>query len=97
MKSFDLYNGKNVISVHGFNVTEREARGWNSEMFKRLWQSGCNAAYYAVTWRGDVGWPNGLHYHEDVEKAFGTASAFASAMQTLTGQVTAFAPKPSLF
>ena len=42
-----------ALDIHGFNVTEREARGWNSEMFKRLWQSGCNAAYYAADERAD--------------------------------------------
>ncbi len=54
-------------------------------------ESGVDSRYYAVTWCGDIGWPNGQHYHEDVEKVFGTASAFASAMQTLTGQVTILA------
>ena len=87
----ELYNGKNVVFVHGFNVTEREARGWNSEMFKRLWQSGCNAAYYAVTWRGDAGWPNGMFYHDDVEKAFLTSPFLASQLSSLTGQTTILA------
>ena len=45
----------------------------------------------SVTWCGDVGWPNGVHYHEDVEKAFGTASALAMAMQPLTGDITVLA------
>ena len=71
-------NGKNVVFVHGFNVTETGARGWNAEMFKRLWQNGCNAKYYAVTWRGDLSWWvfRGLFYHEDVVNAFLTAGEF---------------------
>ncbi len=87
----DKTDRKNVVFLHGFNVNESEARGWNAEMFKRLWQSGCNSKYYAVAWCGDVGWPNGVHYHEDVEKAFGTAAALATAMQSLTGDITVLA------
>ena len=52
---------------------------------------GCDSKYYAVTWCGDASWPNGLHYHEDVEKAFGTASALATSMQPLTGDITVLA------
>ena len=72
---------KNIVFVHGFNVTEHQARGWNAEVFKRLWQNGCNSRYYAVTWRGDLSWGifRGLFYHEDVVNSFLTAPAFASA------------------
>ena len=87
----ELWNGKNVVFVHGFNVTEREARGWNSEMFKRLWQSGCNAAYYAVTWRGDAGWPNGMFYHDDVTHAFETAPYLSDFVSGLHGDTTLMA------
>ena len=72
-------NGRSVVFVHGFNVTEREARGWHAEMFKRLWQSGCSSRYYAVTWNGDEGFPNGLFYHKNVVNAFLTAPAFATS------------------
>ena len=72
-------NGKNVVFIHGYNVTEKEARGWNAEMFKRLWQRGCSSRYYAVTWNGDEGFPNGLFYHGNVVNAFLTAPEFATA------------------
>ena len=81
-------NGWNVVFVHGFNVTEREARGWHAEMFKRLWQSGCRAAYHAVVWRGDVGFPNGMHYHGDANNAFLTAPALSSYVAGLSGGTT---------
>jgi len=48
-------NGKNVIFVHGFSVDEQGARAWNSEMFKRLHQSGSNVKFYGITWNGNVG------------------------------------------
>ncbi|MGI6495418.1 MAG: hypothetical protein ACOX5G_04910 [Kiritimatiellia bacterium] len=78
-------SGKNVVFVHGFNVTEDEARGWHSEMFKRLWQSGSNARFHAVTWKGDIGWPNALHYHEDVASAFQTAPHLKNYVNGLSG------------
>jgi len=87
----DQTNGWNVVFVHGFNVTENEARGWHAEMFKRLWQSGCRAAYHAVVWRGDVGFPNGLFYHDDVGAAFDTSLALSSALSRLSSQTTILA------
>ena len=84
-------NGKNVVFVHGFNVTEREARGWNAEMFKRLWQSGCNAKYHAVTWYGDVGYPNGMYYHSDANNAFLSAADLATYVSGLSGETTLMA------
>jgi hypothetical protein len=79
-------NGTNVVFLHGFNVTPEEARAWHSEMFKRLWQSGSKARFHAVTWRGDVGWPNALHYHEDVVSAFATAPHLKNYVNGLSGE-----------
>ncbi len=84
-------NGKLVVFVHGYNVTENEARGWNAEMFKRLWQNGCNARFYAVTWNGDDGFPNGLFYHENVVNAFLTAPAFATAFSARDNETAVLA------
>jgi hypothetical protein len=42
-------------------------------MFKRFWVSGMNARYWGVTWTGDSGAVNGLHYHRDVRQALMTA------------------------
>ncbi len=86
-------NGKSVVFIHGFNVTESQARGWNSEVFKRLWQSGCNAKYYAVTWRGDLSWWKfrGLFYHEDVVNAFLTAGEFNTVFTGVASNATILA------
>ena len=70
-----------VVFVHGFNVDHDEARGWFSEAFKRLRWSGVKAKFVGVTWEGDVGWPNGLHYHEDVNNAFLSAQQLASSLE----------------
>ena len=77
-------NGKNVVFIHGFSVTEKGARGWNAELFKRLWQCGCQARFYAVTWYGNDGmlgnlFDGGDNYHGNVVHAFETASHFASS------------------
>ena len=64
---------KDVFFVHGFNVDLDGARNWNREMFKRFWVSGMNARYWGVTWTGDSGVVNGLHYHRDVRQALMTA------------------------
>ena len=69
-----------VAFVHGFNVDHDEARGWFSETFKRLRWSGNQAKFIGVTWEGDVGWPNGMHYHEDVDNAFRSAQQLASSL-----------------
>ncbi|MBO6167802.1 MAG: alpha/beta hydrolase, partial [Kiritimatiellae bacterium] len=69
---------KDVFFVHGFNVDFDGARNWNREIFKRFWVSGMNARYWGVTWSGDSGWINGLHYHRDVRQALMSAQSFAN-------------------
>ncbi len=68
----------NVFFLHGFKVSEEEAWAWGAEMFKRLWQSGSNARFWAVTWLGDGGTPTGFHYNDNVYNAFLTAPYLAS-------------------
>ena len=83
-------NGKQFVFVHGFNVSEKQARAWNSEIFKRLYQSGSRAMYTAVTWQGDE--ITGFlpleepYYHADVINAFQAASNLATAVAALPGQ-----------
>ncbi len=87
----DATDRRNVIFIHGFRVDEEKAYGWSAEMFKRLWQSGCNSKFHAVTWRGDCGLPSGLFYHENVHNAFLTAPAFAAQFSSLIGETTVLA------
>jgi len=84
-------SGKNVIFLHGFNVTPEQARAWNAEMFKRLWQSGSNARFHGVTWKGDDGLISGFHYHENVFNAFMAAPHLADYANGLSGQKTVMA------
>lgn len=84
-------NGKNVFFIHGFNVSEQEARGWNAEMFKRLYQSGMRAKFHAVSWEGDAVKSSGgnpaLNYHQNVVNAFeAAAGGFAWMINSLEGE-----------
>ncbi len=83
-------NGKMFTFVHGYSVSEEKARGWNAEMFKRLWQSGANSMFTAVTWYGDdsrISWFDDLtpNYYANVENAFASASTLAGIIATLPG------------
>ena len=73
-------NGKDVFFIHGFNVSEADARNWANQVFKRLWLSGMRARFHGIAWYGDYNWIgsafNGLHYHQDVYHALRTAHPF---------------------
>lgn len=87
-------DGTSVVFIHGFRVDAEGARAWNAEMFKRLWQSGCNSKFHAFTWRGNDGVvENGaLNYHANVVHAFETAAAFAATnAQSVSGSTTVIA------
>jgi len=90
-----LCNGKQFIFVHGYSVHEEGARAWNSEMFKRLYQSGSRAMFTAVTWYGNEGqisdWipfvgGSTLDYYANVVNAFETSSGLVAAINGLPGQ-----------
>ncbi len=83
-------NGKMFIFVHGYSVSEEGARGWNAEMFKRLWQSGANSMYTAVTWYGNDSqawwWLNETpNYYVNVVHAFESAEFFSATFNNLPG------------
>jgi hypothetical protein len=82
---------KNFIYLHGYNVNPEQARGWNAEMFKSLFQTGSRAKFYGVTWNGSETQHAGsvtLNYHLNVDNAFATAPALANALAGLQGETT---------
>ena len=81
-----LSNGKNVFFLHGFNVSAEASRGWNAEIFRRLYWSGSQARFWGMTWEGDVGLINALHYQEDVANALAVASNFDAAVSGISGE-----------
>ena len=50
-----LCSNKVFTFVHGYSVSEKSARDWNAEMFKRMYWSGSKAKFVGVTWRGNQG------------------------------------------
>ena len=84
-------SSKQVVFLHGFNVTEKEGRAAVSEVFKRFCQSGSRAMFTGVTWQGDEqGWfspiPASAFFHLDVINAFQVAASCAMAVNALPGQ-----------
>ena len=86
-----------IVFVHGFNVNPDEAVSTGVEMFKRLWQSGCNSMFTVVDWYGDEDQWNCLlsnwlfegtaspDYYGNVLHAFQTAEALATETKNLPG------------
>ncbi len=88
---------KNVVFVHGYSVSPRQARGWFADVYKRLYWSGCHAKFYGVNWYGNdsqgafsyVGLPDVTpNYQTNVVHAFQTAPLLANFVATLTNGPT---------
>ena len=81
MPDLELAEGWTVF-VHGYNVPPAAARGWNAEMFKRLYALGCRRKYVGVLWNGATG----LDYHAAVRNAFFAGRALgARASSSIKG------------
>lgn len=86
-----LTNGKYFVFIHGFNVTPDQARGWNSETFKRMHQMGSRARFVGVVWTGATGIPGIIpdfmttDYHKAAFFAFQTGDALKGALSFTTG------------
>lgn len=79
----ELTNGKYFVFVHGYNVDGLRARGWQSEVFKRLHVLGSRARFVGVTWHGATGLRVGngyLDYHKAVFNALQTGDALKGAL-----------------
>ncbi len=92
----DAHNsdGRWLIFLHGYNVSGNKARGWQSEMFKRLYWSGSRARFVGVSWFGDPDdgfGPLPADYHLAVRNALATAPAFAQAINALSGDKSVLA------
>ena len=88
-------NGENLVFLHGYNVNPQQARGVESEMFKRFYWSGSMAKFYGVTWNGAVtqgyipGIPNVTTDLQTNEvNALLTASSLAAFLGNLSGETT---------
>ncbi|MFZ1074175.1 MAG: alpha/beta fold hydrolase, partial [Verrucomicrobiia bacterium] len=84
---------KNVVFVHGYNVSPYQARGWFADIYKRLYWSGSHARFYGVNWYGNDSqgnWISGVtaNYQTNVVHAFQTAPLLANFIATLTNGPT---------
>ena len=82
-----------VVFVHGYNVSEKEAKYWGEGVYKRLWWSGLDARFTTVAWYGNDGqyWllGNGFitpDYQVNVEHAFATAATLANELNQQGGK-----------
>lgn len=82
-----LENTQAFVFVHGYNVNQQQARGWQAEFFKRLWWSGSRAQFWGVTWYGSESQVPVAHftpnYQLNVVHAFGTAPVFKQFIEEL--------------
>lgn len=82
-----LENNQAFLFVHGYNVNQKQARGWQAEVFKRLWWSGSRAQFWGVTWYGFESQVAAAHftpnYQLNVIHAFGTAPIFKQFIDEL--------------
>lgn len=79
----------NMYFVHGYNVSEREARTWGQAFFKRMWWSGMNAKFHVVAWFGNetqIGEKASPNYHVNVENAFASSKAFVDIVKKYPGR-----------
>jgi len=80
---------KNFIFLHGYNVNPTQARGWDSDFFKRMYWSGSHAKFYAITWEAsDSQWFDQvtINLQTNIVNAFLTAPKIASFIGSLPGQ-----------
>jgi uncharacterized Zn-binding protein involved in type VI secretion len=86
-----FFNERWFIFVVGSNVGGKNARGWESEVFKRMYWSGNKAKFVGVSWYGDpYGDDNDVlfDYQMAVRNAFTTAPSLASFVNNLSGNKT---------
>ena len=75
-----------TVFLHGYNVNAQRARGWQAEVFKRLYAMGSRSRFVGVTWYGDTGVRVGgtsLDYHRAVFHALQTGDQLKPALAFL--------------
>ncbi len=83
-------NGKTFIFVDGYNVSVNNSRGWHSELFKRMHQSGSRARFLGVIWRGNESQVGSVtpDFWRNVHNAFRTSKSLADFANGISGEKT---------
>jgi hypothetical protein len=79
---------KNFVFLHGYNVNPYQARGWNADIYKRLYWSGSHAKFYGVTWEAadsQVESQVTINLQTNIVNAFNTAPLLNSFLNSLSG------------
>jgi hypothetical protein len=81
-------NKTQFVYLHGYNVSGEQARGCNSEFFKRLFWSGSNAMFTGISWHGNESqmMKSTPDYWRNVHNAFQTSKAVADFVNALPGE-----------
>jgi pimeloyl-ACP methyl ester carboxylesterase len=86
-----------VVFVHGFNVSEDDAKATFSEVYKRLYWLGFRGNFIGFAWRGDIGNITSIdpgagatiHWYNNVDSALHTAPSLLLFLRDLRSQVGA--------
>lgn len=82
------------VFCHGYNVSAEAARGWNTQVFKRLRQYGSDAKFVGISWEGNQGQINPSlpflggktpDYWNNVDNAIRSASELTGMVNGLSG------------
>jgi pimeloyl-ACP methyl ester carboxylesterase len=85
---------KHFVFVHGYNVNANQARGWNSEAFKRTYWSGSLADFHGASWNGSETQYVPLvasltvDYHANVLNAFKSAASLSDYLNSLNNNAS---------
>lgn len=83
-------NGKHLFFIHGYNVSEENAKGWSINIFKKLYRAGSRTAFTAVYWNGDdsriVATDVTPNYYLNVIHAFETAPVLKTYLSQWNGE-----------
>jgi hypothetical protein len=78
----------NFIFLHGYNVNPEQARGWDADIYKRLYWSGSHAKFYGITWTAadsQVANAVTINLQTNIVHAFATAPLLNTFLNGLTG------------
>ena len=79
---------KNFVFLHGYNVNTDQARGWDADIYKRMYWSGSHAKFWAVTWEAadsQVANAVTINLQTNIVNAFNTAPLLNTFLNSLSG------------
>jgi hypothetical protein len=81
----DSQKTKYFVMIHGFNVSQDEARTAYNELYKRVWWLGFRGNFVGLTWTGNVGLVPATNFDDSVANAFRTSPSVMNFLRTASG------------